>query len=138
MFRSYVILRFYVINPMFAIHLFPNIFFFQRSRQIELIIMANSLDGHLQSIKPFRINDLNLCSRRLSHSTYITFGENVRENCQIDLKSLIDLGESQPWFYNLYLNYTENNLNLMKPVPVLIRNSFSHNMVSELNFFKKN
>lgn len=58
------------------------------------------------------------------------FGKSVKESCRIDLKSLIDLGEARPWFYNLYLNYTENNVNLLKTVPILIRNSASLNAVS--------
>lgn len=93
-------------------------------------MVAFDLTGQLQSIKPFHIADLNLCTARMSYNEHIMFGESRKETCRIDLKSVIELGESRPWFYSLYLNYTENNVNLMKAVPVLIRNSASLNAVS--------
>lgn len=55
------------------------------------------------------------------------------ENCHLNMRTLIERGEKQPWFMNFYLNYTENNENFLKSVPILIRNSIVQNSVSELD-----
>lgn len=88
--------------------------------------MAHDLSGELKSIRSMNLNDLNLCG---PHQQHIDFGQNLASACQIDLRTLIEMGERKPWFFNLYVNYTENNMNLVKSVPILIRNAFTYNMV---------
>lgn len=88
--------------------------------------MAHDLSGELKSIRSMNMNDLNLCGARQQH---IDFGQNMASACQIDLRALIEMGERRPWFLNLYINYTESNVNLVKSVPILIRNAFTYNMV---------
>lgn len=92
-----------------------------------MLMVAHSLDGDLQKIQPMKLDDLNFCSTKQQS---IHFGENLASSCQIDLKTLIEMGERRPWFYNLYLNYSESSLPLVKTVPVLIRNAFTYNMLS--------
>lgn len=77
-----------------------------------------------------KLNDLNLCG---SSQQFIRFGENMASACQLNLISLIKIGENHASFLNIYLNYTENNLHLVKSVPILIRNAFTYNMVSYEN-----
>lgn len=103
-----------------------NRLFLQMTNRISLMLVTHALNGSLQAIQPFKLDDLNLCGMSQQH---IHFGENLASACQMDLRDLLELGERKPWFMNLYLNYTENNLNLVKSVPILIRNSFTYNMV---------
>lgn len=91
-----------------------------------MLMVAQQLNGDLKKIQPMKLNDLNLCG---STQQSIHFGENVASACQLDLRSLIEIGEQRPWFLNLYLNYTENSQQLVKSIPVLIRNAFTYNMV---------
>lgn len=91
-----------------------------------MLLVAHELNGELKTIQPLKLGDLNLCGM---HQQQINFGENLASACQIDLRTLISMGEQKPWFMNLYLNYTENNVNLVKSVPILIRNAFTYNMV---------
>lgn len=91
-----------------------------------MLLVAHELSGELQRIQPLKLDDLNLCGM---HQQQIKFGENLASACQIDLRALIEIGERKPWFLNLFLNYTENNINLVKTVPILIRNAFTYNMV---------
>lgn len=92
-----------------------------------MLLVAHDLNGNLKTIQPLQISDLNLCNT-LTHQS-IHFGENMASACQIDLRTLIEMSEKRPWFLNIYLNYTENSLNLLKSVPVLIKNAFTYNMV---------
>lgn len=92
-----------------------------------MLLVAHELTGELKTIKSLKTSDLDLCGM---HQQHIHFGENLASACQLDLRTLIDLGEQKPWFLNLYLNYTENNQNLVKAVPILIQNAFSYNMVN--------
>lgn len=108
----------------------------QVTSKISLMMVAHELNGDLSTIQQLKLSDLNLCpSTRQS----IHFGENVGSACQIDLRSMIEMSEKRPPFLNVYLNYTENSLNLLKTVPVLIRNAFTYNMVRKLqrNIIKK-
>lgn len=101
------------------------------SSQVKLITVTHELDGKLKAIQNTKLNDLNLCGTSQQH---IRFGENLASACRINLMTLIAMGEQRPWFFNLYLNYTENNLSLVKAMPILIRNAFTYNMVSSSNF----
>lgn len=106
--------------------IFNDIFFPQLTNRISLMMVAHELNGDLRKIQPVKLNDLNLCG---SSQQSIHFGENLASACQLDLRTLIEIGEQRPWFLNLYLNYTENNLHLIKSIPILIRNAFTYNMV---------
>lgn len=92
-----------------------------------MLVVGHRLNGDLQIIRPMKLDDLNFCP---TEQQSIRFGESLASTCQIDLKTLIEMGERRPWFYNLYLNYSESSLHLVKTVPVLIRNAFTNNMVS--------
>ncbi|XP_031629112.1 meckelin [Contarinia nasturtii] len=98
---------------------------FPASNRISLLLVAHSLNGELQTIQPLKLDDLNLCGM---HQQQVHFGQNLASACQIDLRALIEIGERKQSFLNLFLNYTENNLNLVKSVPILIRNAFTYNM----------
>lgn len=102
----------------------------QQTNKISLVLVGHSLDGELQTIETLRATDFNLCAAKATTTNQnIRFGENVVDTCALDLHALLEMGEQRPWLMNMYLNYTENGLHLMKAVPVLIRNAFSHNMV---------
>lgn len=92
-----------------------------------MLMVAHELNGDLSKIQSLKLSDLDLCG---VYRQNIHFGENVASACQIDLKTLIEWGERRPWFLSLYLNYTENNLHFVKSVPILVRNAFTYNMVS--------
>lgn len=94
---------------------------------MQFIVVSHELNGKLKEIRNLKLNDLNLCG---TSQQYISFGENLASACRINLMSLIEMGEQRPWFLNIYLNYTENGLNLVKSVPILIRNAFTYNMVT--------
>lgn len=98
------------------------------NNEISIVVVGHSVDGDLKAIESFRLSDFNLCEN--VRNDRIHFGENLVSMCRLDLQTLLRHGERRPWIMNLYLNYTENRFNLMKAIPVLIRNSFSHNMVS--------
>lgn len=93
-----------------------------------MLLVSHELNGELKRIQALKLDDLNLCGMNQQH---INFGENLASACQINLQTLIEMGERKPWFFNLYLNYTENNMNLVKNVPILIRNAFTYNMVND-------
>lgn len=97
-----------------------------------MLLVAHELNGNLNKIQPLKLSDVDLCG---IHRKYIHFGENLASACQIDLQTLIEWGEQRPWFLNLYLNYTENNLHFIKAVPILIRNAFTYNMVNRIHRF---
>lgn len=102
-------------------------FFLQTTNRISMLLVAHELNGKLKVIQPLKLNDLNLCGMHQQQQIY--FGQNLATACQIDLRTLIEMGEQKPWFFNLFLNYTENNMQLVKSVPILIRNVFTYNMV---------
>lgn len=96
---------------------------------IEMLLIAFNVNGSLRTIQRFEVNDLNFCDESSMEYTHIKFARNFKKTCSVNLKRLIATHE-EPLLYDLYVNYTENNLNLLKSVPVLIRNAFSHNAVS--------
>ena len=95
-----------------------------------MLELAYELTGGLKYIKPFNLNDLNFCVESRYYYNHIKFGHNFEANCNVDIFYLINMYENSSYFIDLYLNYTENNINLLKPVPILIRDAFSHNYVS--------
>lgn len=99
--------------------------------QISILLVSHELNGELKTFQPMKLDDLNLCGMNQQN---INFGENLASACQIDLRTLIEMGERKPSFLNLYLNYTENGMNLVKAMPILIRNSFTYNMVKDWLF----
>lgn len=88
--------------------------------------VSHELNGKLKAIQPLKLDDLMLCE---SSEEFIYFGDNMETGCRLNIISLIETGEQRPWFFDIYLSYTENNLHLLKPVPVLIRNMSTFNMV---------
>lgn len=100
-----------------------------------MLLVAFNVNGSLKTIQRLEVNDLNFCDESTMEYTHIKFAKNFKKTCSLNLKRLIATHE-KPLLYDLYLNYTENNLNLLKSVPVLIRNAFAHNVVSRsLNHF---
>lgn len=96
--------------------------------EISMLVVGHALDGDLRTIEPFRVSDFNFCASRQGLQG-IHFGEDLLASCRLELRDLVERGERRPWLMNLYLNYTENKVGLMKAVPILIRNAFSHNQV---------
>lgn len=94
-----------------------------------MLLIAFHVNGSLKTIQKLKVNDLNFCDESTMEYTHIKFATNFEKSCSFNLKNLIAKHE-QPLLYDLYLNYTENNLHLLKSVPVLIRNAFAHNTVS--------
>lgn len=102
---------------------------------IQMLLVAFNVNGSLKTIQRLEVNDLNFCDESTMEYTHIKFAKNFKKTCSVNLKRLIAT-HKEPLLYDLYLNYTENNLNLLKSVPVLIRNAFAHNVVSRsLNYF---
>lgn len=113
---------------------------------IRLILIAFNLEGKLIKLQKFEINDLNLCGAIYNDvndnvgSSFekiplndITFKKSFTINCQINIKKLIRFGELNPYFYSLYINYTENDINLMKIIPIRIKNLNTLNLVSSID-----
>lgn len=96
--------------------------------EISMIMVGHSIDGDLKAIESLRLQQFNFCADKYIPDA-IHFGQDLVSSCHLKLNDLIKRGEERPWIMNLYLNYTENRVNLMKAVPVLIRNAFTHNMV---------
>lgn len=96
---------------------------------IQMLLIAFNVNGSLKTIQRLEVNDLNFCDESTMEYTHIKFAKNFQKICSVNLKRLIAMHDDT-LLYDLYLNYTENNLNLLKSVPVLIRNAFAHNAVS--------
>lgn len=98
-----------------------------RKNSIELILVSYNLNGIFKTIRPSTLYDLNFCDESSAQYTKIKFGQSFRTQCRINVKRLISYAETKLMFIDLYLNYTENNVGLMKNVPILIRQAFAHN-----------
>lgn len=81
-------------------------------------------------MQQFSMGDLNFCEQSNDQYRNIRFGQNFEVKCKINFLWLIRMVERNPTFKDMYLNYTENNVNFLKSVPVLLRNAFEHNSVS--------
>lgn len=105
----------------------------QRNK-ITFISVTHNVAGQLKTIQPLLLSDLNLCHMVDNvRKHYVQFGRNYEVKCRLNLMQIIQLMEVNPVLTDLYLNYTENNVNLLKAVPVLLRNSFAHNQVGIYN-----
>ncbi|XP_037038516.1 meckelin [Bradysia coprophila] len=93
---------------------------------IEMLLTAFHVNGTLKTIQRLAVSDLNFCDESTMDYTHIKFAKSFVKTCSVNLKHLIAT-HNEPLLYDLYLNYTENNLHLLKSVPVLIRNAFAHN-----------
>lgn len=105
--------------------------FFQQKNEIQMLMIGFNVNGSLKTIQKLEVNDLNFCDESTMEYTHIKFAKNFKKTCSVNLKRLIATHE-EPLLYDLYLNYTENNLHLLKSVPVLIRNAFTHNVVGRV------
>lgn len=86
------------------------------------------------------LDDLNLCgSGSKITQKFIQFGVNIKDECRINGRSLIEKSNVGMLFHNLYLNYYENNIRFLKVIPILIRDAFTYNEVSffSLLIYKK-
>lgn len=88
------------------------------------------MDGNLKTMQPLDLKDLHLCDDLFHAHKNIRFGQKFESKCKISVLRLLKNAQINPVFMDMYINYTENNISLMKAVPILIRNAFSHNMVS--------
>lgn len=87
------------------------------------------VDGNLVKHAKLEIDELNLCERYMVADGDIRFGVNRHAKCRLKLKNLIeDFKEMK--FYDLYLDYNENDVRLLKSIPILISSRFSQNEVS--------
>lgn len=94
-----------------------------------MIIISFDLEGKLKTMRPLSIHDINFCDESASHYTHIKFAQYFETKCAINIKRLISYAETKLTFNDLYLNYTENGIHLMKSVPILIRDVLSYNKV---------
>lgn len=104
-----------------------------QNNKIKLITVSYELTGQLKTIQPFYIGQLNRCEESIYKYSHIRFGHNFHNQCKLNIRTLVEWWERNTMFMDLYLNYTEsnnNNVNLLKSIPVLIRDAFSHNDVS--------
>ncbi|KAJ6624104.1 Meckelin, partial [Pseudolycoriella hygida] len=99
-----------------------------------MLMVAFNVNGSLKTIQKLEVTDLNFCDESTMDYTRIRFASNFQKTCSVNLRRLIGTLPDEPLLYDLYLNYTENNLNLLKSVPVLIRNVFAHNAVMKSKF----
>lgn len=85
------------------------------------------IDGNLKRHAKIEFDELNLCERySVQSSDGVRFGVNRQVNCKLKLSNLVhDFKEME--FYDLYLDYFENDIRLLKSIPVLIKNLFSYN-----------
>lgn len=94
---------------------------------INLTLVSFQLNGDLDKFQFMELNDLNLCAKYRSKYKYIKFGENLKDNCEINERDFQYkfLGEIK--FFTIYLNYIENNLQYLKAVPILVKKIFVNN-----------
>lgn len=93
---------------------------------IQLKLMSYDLKGQFKTIRPLTIHDLNFCDESAAQYTRIKFARNFRTKCRLNVKRLIGYAESK-LFIDLYMQYLENNVTLMRTVPILIRQAFAYN-----------
>lgn len=97
------------------------------SRYMQLIQHRYGLSGELRAMQPLSIGDLNACAATVSaeNQRHIHFGRNVRSNCRVNVVRLMDqLGrDGAGEFVEVLLNYTEAKIDVMRPIPVLVRDA---------------
>uniref|UniRef100_A0A8W7K9J5 Meckelin n=1 Tax=Anopheles albimanus TaxID=7167 RepID=A0A8W7K9J5_ANOAL len=94
---------------------------------LNLTLVSYDLSGHLRQFREMRFHDLNLCERYdASQEQRIRFGQRYHRSCRLNLPQLLH-DFAQPEFLTLYVNYYEQRVRLMRPVPMHIRNAFSQN-----------
>uniref|UniRef100_A0A1B0CTN3 Putative meckelin n=1 Tax=Lutzomyia longipalpis TaxID=7200 RepID=A0A1B0CTN3_LUTLO len=99
----------------------------QGETTVNFTALRFTLDGQLMEYRSVSlVHELNLCptSRR-----DVLFGRSFSLSCQLPLVDLIkDSRRAKLTFTNLFVNYVEKKMPLIRSVPVLIRNSPASNM----------
>ncbi|XP_058453629.1 meckelin [Malaya genurostris] len=94
---------------------------------INFTLISYDLYGHLKSFRAMRLSDLNLCERySVSQEQRVRFARNYYRRCRISLRRLLD-DFAGPEFINLYADYFDQKARLLRSIPILVRNAFSHN-----------
>lgn len=82
------------------------------------------------------MSDINLCNKFAAFpqnwQQNIKFTRNYFSKCVINLREFIALQPDMK-FSTLYLNYYENQANFLQTVPILVRNAYKANEVSNYN-----
>lgn len=101
-----------------------------QENEIEIIQITSTFKQPMKRYTKFNLNHLDFCGKLLHHKDpYIRIGKNYHNKCDLDALEFIRQSQPNGEFIQLYLNYTENNLNIMRSIPVLIRDTFANNMV---------
>ncbi|XP_052863318.1 meckelin [Anopheles cruzii] len=99
----------------------------QVNSTLNLTLVSYDLAGHLRQFRELRFADLNLCERYdASQEQRIRFGQRYHRKCRLNVNRLVDDFRDLE-FISLYVNYYEQRVRLMRPVPVHIRGAFSQN-----------
>ncbi|XP_059621814.1 meckelin [Phlebotomus argentipes] len=92
-----------------------------RGDTVNFTALQFSLDGRLRQFRSVNVlRELNLCptSRR-----EILFGRSFSISCQLAMEDVVRDGNHELIFTNLFVNYMEKRMPLIRSIPVLIRNS---------------
>ncbi|EAT42306.1 AAEL006128-PA, partial [Aedes aegypti] len=95
---------------------------------LNFTLVSYDLYGHLKNFRAMRLTDLNLCERySASQELRIRFAQSYHRRCRISLRRMLQ-DFSEPEFINLYVDYYDQKIRLLRSIPVLIRKAlFSHN-----------
>lgn len=108
-------------------------YFLQVNSTINFTIINYELQGNLSEMRPLKMSDLNLCNKFAAFpqnwQQNIKFTRNYFSKCAVNLREFIALQPDMK-FSTLYLNYYENQANFLQTVPILIRNAYKANEVS--------
>ncbi|XP_058120267.1 meckelin [Anopheles ziemanni] len=99
----------------------------QINNTLNLTLVSYDLYGNLRQFREMHFADVNLCERYdVSQEQRIRFGQNYRRKCRLTVDRLVeDFREVE--FLSLYVNFYEQKVRLMRPVPVLIKDAFAQN-----------
>ncbi|XP_021707577.1 meckelin [Aedes aegypti] len=99
-----------------------------KNNTLNFTLVSYDLYGHLKNFRAMRLTDLNLCERySASQELRIRFAQSYHRRCRISLRRMLQ-DFSEPEFINLYVDYYDQKIRLLRSIPVLIRKAlFSHN-----------
>lgn len=96
--------------------------YFQNSN-LQLIAARYNLNGSLISVSEFSPVELQLCPGLWSGvESAFRFGARFFQTCNIPAKQLIKQRNSEPIFYDLYLQYNDGKKDMLYALPLLVRN----------------
>ncbi|GAB0088742.1 Meckelin [Sergentomyia squamirostris] len=97
----------------------------QQDDVVNFTTLQFTLDGHLTKFHPVNVlRELNLCPTSRDR---ILFGQSFTVSCQISMYDLVSDKNPDIIFTQLFVNYIEKKMPLIRSIPVLIRNSSNTN-----------